>query len=223
MISDWYLRYARLTSTDQDVFTNVHQPWLFMVTNTVPGPLMMAEAGAAAYKTVPEGFMLDSLQTHFMLAPTGSKPLVYRVQRLSQGRRFAVRIVNIEQDGKVHVAITTSFVSNALWTGRTMTHAVPQKTDRRVREITLDDFELARSDLGPFMKFQRLPFVHEGQSRPRESMSISRQKKVLTRKQSRRMQPRPSPRSLQKSIRPCPQPEAQRHISSPSSTSLITT
>lgn len=128
---------------------------------------MMAEAAAAAYKTVPDGFMLDTLQTHFMLAPDSKKLLVYKVQRLSQGRRFAVRLVNIEQDDKICVTITTSFMSGASWTGRAMTHSEPMRTTRRISDITLDDFEENRSHLGPFMKFERLPHVQHGQKPPR--------------------------------------------------------
>jgi len=146
---------------DQDVYTNVHEPWLFHITYTVPGPLMMAEAAAAASKTAPDGFMLDSLQTHFMLAPNAKKPLVYRVRRLSQGRRFAVRLVEIEQDGRALVAVTVSFVSAAPWTGRAMVHVEQRRTGQRIDEITLDDFHGTRSPLGPFMKFQRLPHVHQ--------------------------------------------------------------
>jgi len=153
--------HIELTQIGPDTFTNIHQPWLFHITFTVPGPLMMAEAAAAAYKTVPDDFMLDTLQTHFMLAPDSKKPLVYRVQRLSQGRRFAVRLVNLEQDGRICVTITTSFMSGASWTGRAMTHSESMRTTRRIPDITLDDFEENRSHLGPFMKFERLPHVQQ--------------------------------------------------------------
>lgn len=123
---------------------------------------MMAQAAAAAYKTVPPEFCLDVLQTHFMIAPDPTKPLVYKVQRLSQGRRFAVRSVTIEQDGKAEVSITTSFMNNAPWTGRSMTHAVGLSISQRISKITLDDFEETRGPLGPFMKFERLPLVQQG-------------------------------------------------------------
>ncbi|KAK5426690.1 acyl-CoA thioesterase [Exophiala xenobiotica] len=163
LLPSYYLPQATSLITrvfPQDTFTSIHQPWLFHITFTVPGPLMMAEAASAAYKTVPDGFMLDTLQTHFMLAPDSKKPLVYKVQRLSQGRRFAVRLVNIEQDdGRICVTITTSFMSGASWTGRAMTHAESMRTTQRIRDITLDDFEENRSHLGPFMKFERLPHV----------------------------------------------------------------
>ncbi|EXJ71065.1 uncharacterized protein A1O5_06058 [Cladophialophora psammophila CBS 110553] len=153
--------HLELKQVAPDVFTNVHEPWVFHITNSYPGPLMMAQAAAAAWKTVPDGFMLDSLQTHFMLAPNPQKPLLYKVQRIGNGRRFAVRIVNIAQDEKVCVTITTSFVNDAPWSGRAMTHVVPMRIDRRKREISLDDFELMRTSRGPFMKFERLPHVHE--------------------------------------------------------------
>ncbi|EXJ96080.1 hypothetical protein A1O1_01206 [Capronia coronata CBS 617.96] len=123
----------------------------------------MAQAAAAAYKTVPEGFALDSLQTHFMLAPDATKPLVYRVQRLSYGRRFAVRLVTIEQDQKACVTITTSFMNNVSWTGQAMKYEVAVKMKQRIDEmdITLDDFEATRTSLGPFMKSERLPLMYE--------------------------------------------------------------
>ncbi|OQU96049.1 hypothetical protein CLAIMM_02186 [Cladophialophora immunda] len=158
--------HLAVKQTAPDVFTNVHEPWVFHITSTYPGPLMMAQAAAAAWKTVPDGFMLDSLQTHFMLAPSPQRPLTYKVQRIGNGRRFAVRIVNIAQDEKICVTITTSFVNDAPWSGRAMTHAVPMRVDRRKREITLDDFEMGRTKRGPFMKFERLPLVHQDPKNP---------------------------------------------------------
>ncbi|KAJ9606350.1 acyl-CoA thioesterase [Cladophialophora chaetospira] len=162
--------HIELKETSPDVFATIHEPWVFNITNTMPGPLMMAQAASAAWKTVPTGFMLDSLQTHFMLAPNPKKPLVYKVQRIGNGRRFAVRIVNIEQDDKVFVTITTSFVNDVRWSGRAMTHAVPMRIKRHPErggwKITLDDFEDMRTDKGPFMKFERLPLVHEDPKNP---------------------------------------------------------
>lgn len=121
---------------------------------------MMAEAAAAAYKTVPEGFVLDSLHTQFLIGPKANQPLTYKVQRISQGRSFAVRIVTIEQGGKIVVATTVSFMSDAARTARAFKHAAPIKIQKRIQEITLDDFEGQRNHLGPFMKFERLAHEH---------------------------------------------------------------
>ncbi|OCT54553.1 palmitoyl-CoA hydrolase [Cladophialophora carrionii] len=162
--------HLQLKETAPDVFTAIHTPWLFNITNTMPGPLMMAQAASAAWKTVPDGFMLDSLQTHFMLAPNPAIPLVYKVQRIGNGRRFAVRQVAVEQADRVFVAVTTSFVNNAPWSGRAMTHAVPMQIARHGErsgwKITLDDFEDMRTERGPFMKFERLPLVHQDPKNP---------------------------------------------------------
>lgn len=126
----------------------------------------MAEAAAAAYKTVPEGFMLDSLHTQFMVGPKADRPLVYKVQRVSQGRRFAVRIIIIEQDDKPVVAVTASFMSSQAWTGQAMKHAAAIQIKERIDEITLDDFDEMRTERGPFMKFQRLPLQHSSPQDP---------------------------------------------------------
>jgi acyl-CoA thioesterase II len=159
---------ARLTFHFQDEFTTIHEPWVFNITNTMPGPLMMAQAAWAAWKTVPDNFVLDSLSTHFMLSPNPKELLTYKIQRISNGRSFAVRTVNIEQASKIFVTITTSFVNatKRAGSGRAMTHAVPMQTNRHPErggwKITLDDFEEMRTDKGPFMKFERLAFVHAG-------------------------------------------------------------
>ena len=127
---------------------------------------MMAEAAAAAYRTVPDGFKLDSLHTQFMLGPKAEKPLVYKVQRVSHGRRFAVRIITIEQDDKPVVVVTASFMSGQEWTGRAMKHATAMQIKERIDEITLDDFEPMRTERGPFMKFQRLALHHAAPQDP---------------------------------------------------------
>ncbi|KIW37170.1 acyl-CoA thioesterase II [Exophiala oligosperma] len=152
--------HIELEQIGPDTFTNVHPPWVFPITHTMPGPLMMAEATAAAYRTVTEDFRIDSLQVTFMLGPKTDRPLIYKVQRLSQGRTFVSRLVNIEQDdGRICVTVTASFVRATEWTGRSMTHTESMKTTERVGDITLDDFEGDHTPLGPFMKFQRLPHL----------------------------------------------------------------
>lgn len=109
--------------------------------------------------------MLNSLQTHFMLGPSAQKPMVYTVRRLSQGRRFAVRSVDMSQDGRVMVSVTASFLSGTPWTGQAMVHAERRRTGGQLSSdqgITLDDFRDVRTELGPFMKSQRLPHVVQG-------------------------------------------------------------
>jgi acyl-CoA thioesterase len=60
----------------------------------------MAQCALAAYQTVPKDFILHYLQTNFLGAANRDKKLVYKVQRLSTGKRTAVRLVTVEQGGK---------------------------------------------------------------------------------------------------------------------------
>jgi len=122
----------------------------------------MSECAAAAYHTVPEDFVLDSLHSHFLGGPSAKKPMTFKVTRLSNGKRFAVRHVIIEQDSRVLLTSTIQFVNGSAWTGPAMSHSVSRQTSHKISSITLDDLEVGRHRLGPFMKVQRLPLVFEG-------------------------------------------------------------
>lgn len=122
----------------------------------------MSECAVAAYRTVPEDFTLDSLQAHFLAGPKPKVPMVFRVTRLSNGRRFAVRAVVLEQNGIPLLHATASFVSKSPWTGPSMKSSSARKTRHSVSEITLDDLDYNRGPLGSFMKFERLPLQIKG-------------------------------------------------------------
>lgn len=122
----------------------------------------MSECAAAAYHTVPKDFVLDSLQAHFLGGPDPKRPMQFSVTRPSNGRRFAVRIVHAKQGDRTLLTATIQFVNEAVWTGPAMTHSISRQTSQTVSEITLDDLEIGRHKLGPFMKSQRLPLVYKG-------------------------------------------------------------
>lgn len=121
----------------------------------------MSECAVAAQHTVTDGFVLDSLQAHFLGGPSPKKPMQFKVTRLSNGKRFAVRGVAIEQDGKVMLTATIQFVSSSPWNGPAMAYSVARQTNHMVPRITLDDLEVGRHRLGPFMKVQRLPLTYK--------------------------------------------------------------
>jgi acyl-CoA thioesterase II len=151
----------QLKQTSPDIFENVHKPWTWWNSGVVPGGLLMAECAAAAYHTVSDGFVLDSLQAHFLAGPNANNPIAYKVQRLSNGKRFAVRLVTVEQGGKTVMMTTVSFVSGLKWTGLAMTHSVSRTAKQTVQQIELDDLA-KKNTCGPFMKFERLPVVFSG-------------------------------------------------------------
>lgn len=126
----------------------------------------MSECAVAAYHTAPDDFILDGLQASFLLGAKAKVPMIFRVTRLSNGRRFAVRAVVLEQNGVPLLHATVSFVNQSPWIGPSMKSTSRRKTSHSVTEITLDDLEENRGPLGPFMKFQRLPLQIEGIDRP---------------------------------------------------------
>ena len=122
----------------------------------------MSLATAAAYETLTPDFCIDTLQTHFLDGPKAELPLQLAVQRLSDGGRFATRVVIIEQSGIRMVHVTLSFVRASAMKGPSMTHSVRRRTTPTVEEITLDDLAPGINEHGPYMKFQRLALVYTG-------------------------------------------------------------
>ena len=70
----------------------------------------MAQAAAAAYKTVGSDFAINSLTTFFMSGPNPSKALRFKVHRSSDGGRFVTRLVFVKQNDTTMVQVFCSFV-----------------------------------------------------------------------------------------------------------------
>ena len=119
----------------------------------------MALAANAAYQTTAPGFDLDTLSCHFVAAPNHAIPFDVRVQRLADSGKFCSRVATLEQGGQMKVHVTCSFVRSKAMTGPSMEHAVQRRSNQRVQSITLDDLAVERKDIGPYMKFQRLPLI----------------------------------------------------------------
>ena len=123
----------------------------------------MAQCALAAYQTVPEDFVLHYFQTNFLKAASRDKELVCKVQRLSTGKRTAVRLVTVEQDGKNVISATISFTKPlSSDSDPVLTHAVPPSTEMGDGVIRLDDFVHLRKADGPFLEAERLPIVPTG-------------------------------------------------------------
>lgn len=124
----------------------------------------MSQCAVAAYHTAPKDFVLDSLQAYFLAGPSSKKPILFKVTRISNGKRFAVRNIIIEQDGRIMLTATTQFVNGSPWNGPAMTYSKSRQTTNVISNITLDDLDSGRHNLGPtpFMRFQRLPLLYKG-------------------------------------------------------------
>ena len=154
----------RLKDIGHDTFTNIHKPWTWNKGPVIPGGLLISLAAIAAYETIPADFKIANLQAQFIGGPSASKPLIFKVKRLSQGRRFAIRAVTIEQDGVVMHHASLSFVHTSPWTGPALKYSEQRRTNHQLEKIEIDDLEPDRTDIGPFMKFQRLPLIYSGES-----------------------------------------------------------
>lgn len=123
---------------------------------------MMALAANAAYQTAVPGFSIDTLSCHFLAAPKADVPFDITVERLSDGGRFCSRVAVLEQAGALKVHVTCSFVRPGSMTGPSMSHSVQRKSHQRLDAITFDDLDVEKTDVGPYMKFQRLPLFYTG-------------------------------------------------------------
>ena len=154
----------QLKQVGEDEFENIHEPWEWPWAKVIPGGLLMSLCAAAAYKTISDDFVLDNLQSHFLRGISAQSPMRFRVSRLSNGKRFVVRYVAIEQGGMLMHASTMTFVSKSKWNGPANRYTVKRKTSHKVDEITLDDLAFPGvKPLRPHMKFQRMPLVFQGE------------------------------------------------------------
>ncbi|KXT07853.1 hypothetical protein AC579_1206 [Pseudocercospora musae] len=152
----------RLRRIDRDVFENEQEPFTWGGGTMVPGGVLMALAAAAAYETVSTDFAIDMLQAQFLLGPRPTPAMTIRVQRLNDGGRFAFRIVSIEQERSVVCHVTCSFVRPSSLRDPSMAHSVRRATTHEIQSIAIDDLDFGRTDLGPWMRFQRLSITQDG-------------------------------------------------------------
>ena len=93
-------------------------------------------------------------------AVTRDEELVYKLRRLSTGKRAIVRLVTVEQGGKNVISATISFTKPlSSDSDPVLMHTVPPSTEMGDGVIRLDDFVHLRKADGPFLEAERLPIV----------------------------------------------------------------
>ena len=73
------------------------------------GGQVLGQAVIAAYKTAPENQFAHSFHSYFLLPGDASKPVLYDVEIVRDGRSFSTRRVKAIQDGKTIFYMTISF------------------------------------------------------------------------------------------------------------------
>ncbi|KAF2172150.1 hypothetical protein M409DRAFT_49889 [Zasmidium cellare ATCC 36951] len=160
------LDLERVSEVHTDKFRAIQTPFTWDAGGVIPGGLLMALCTTAAYETVSSDFSIASLQTHFLLGPRNNVRIDLQVQRLSDGGRFATRLVSLLQNNRIMVHVTCSFVRTSAMGGPSMAHSASRATNYRLDAITLDDLDYGRTELGPYMKYQRFPLVYAGREQP---------------------------------------------------------
>ena len=75
----------------------------------VYGGQVLGQALVAAVRTVPADRVAHSLHAYFLLAGDPSRPIVYNVERVRDGRSFTTRRVTAIQHGRAMFVMSTSF------------------------------------------------------------------------------------------------------------------
>ncbi|MFC4699265.1 acyl-CoA thioesterase domain-containing protein [Glaciecola siphonariae] len=73
------------------------------------GGQVLGQSVMAAYKTVPEDRVIHSFHSYFLLPGDASKPVVYDVEDVRDGRSFSTRRVKAIQNGRNIFYMTASF------------------------------------------------------------------------------------------------------------------
>ncbi|KAL4802561.1 thioesterase-like superfamily-domain-containing protein [Aspergillus unguis] len=92
-----------------DTYTSIHPSWQPPWARGVYGGTLMAQALCAAQETIPGTFSAHSLNCSFLSPALASEPIIYHVERLRDGGRFAVRAVRARQQEQEIFCATVSF------------------------------------------------------------------------------------------------------------------
>lgn len=73
------------------------------------GGQVLGQSVMAAYHTVPEGRVIHSFHSYFLLPGDASKPVIYDIENVRDGRSFSTRRVKAIQNGRNIFYMTASF------------------------------------------------------------------------------------------------------------------
>ena len=102
------LEILDLKQTAEDTFAGMSLP---MGLPQVFGGQLIAQSLLAAARTVPAGTIAHSLHLYFLRPGENDGPIEFRVERIRDGRRMAVRTVRALQGGRVLTTMTLSFLA----------------------------------------------------------------------------------------------------------------
>ncbi|KAL2213018.1 Thioesterase/thiol ester dehydrase-isomerase [Sarocladium strictum] len=112
-------------TTQADVFVNKQPLWLPPDARGIYGGIYLAQCLQATQKTVPNDFLIHSMQCRFVAAGKPESPLEHLVERISDGRNFSTRVVKTKQDEKTVFLASLSFARLGKAEDNVLSHAEP--------------------------------------------------------------------------------------------------
>jgi acyl-CoA thioesterase II len=98
-----------LEELDSDIFRSKRPLWRPAAARAIFGGSILSQCLASCSRTVPEGYVIHSLHSYFVLPGDEKRPIVYHVERVRDGKSYCTRTVQARQRNKCILTMTCSF------------------------------------------------------------------------------------------------------------------
>ncbi|ORY83301.1 acyl-CoA thioesterase family protein [Protomyces lactucae-debilis] len=98
-----------LEELDSDIFRSKRPLWRPAAARAIFGGSILSQCLASCARTVPEGYIIHSLHSYFVLPGDETRPIVYHVERVRDGKSYCTRTVQARQRNKCILTMTCSF------------------------------------------------------------------------------------------------------------------
>ena len=161
-----------LEELDYDIYRSARKLWRPKNARGIFGGAVIAQSLAAASRTVPEGYYIHSLHSYFVLRGDETRPVVYHVERVRDGKSYITRTVQARQRNKAIFTVTCSFQRpehSSLRHQAVMPPNLPDPDRMPTDEELLSEDNAAKYNLSPELRQRLLSNIEIG---PTESRRI---------------------------------------------------
>lgn len=137
-----------LEELDFDLYRSACELWRPKHARGIFGGAVIAQALSAAARTVPEAFHIHSLHAYFVLRGDETRPIVYHVERVRDGKSYITRTVQARQRNRAIFTLTCSFHDADSERGPRLQHQAEMPRDLAPPESLPSDAELLESEAG---------------------------------------------------------------------------
>lgn len=161
-----------LEELDYDIYRSARKLWRPKNARGIFGGAVIAQSLAAASRTVPEGYFIHSLHSYFVLRGDETRPVVYHVERVRDGKSYITRTVQARQRNKAIFTVTCSFQRrehSSLQHQAVMPKNLPDPDRMPTDEELLSEQNATKYNLSPELRQRLLSNIEIG---PTESRRI---------------------------------------------------